>query len=200
MIADLGPHLRRNAPEGAEVIDCKGHVLAPGIDRCAGVHRRARLRASRDLEDREPCRRGRRRHDHGRHARYQPGHRSGRARRFHPAARARQRHRQRAHHGGDDQGPQGRGDDRDRPPEAGRRGRLLQRQVERRQHARDAQRAALRPATLARSSSHHTEDALPRLADGVDELRRGGGAARPAGRAESMPRRSCSSATCASSR
>ncbi len=30
-IADLGPHLRRNAPEGAEVVDCKGHVLAPGI-------------------------------------------------------------------------------------------------------------------------------------------------------------------------
>jgi dihydroorotase len=30
-IADLGPHLRRNAPEGAAVIDCKGHVLAPGI-------------------------------------------------------------------------------------------------------------------------------------------------------------------------
>ncbi|HUJ37171.1 MAG TPA: dihydroorotase [Hyphomicrobium sp.] len=30
-IADLGPHLRRNAPEGAEVIDCKGHMLAPGI-------------------------------------------------------------------------------------------------------------------------------------------------------------------------
>src|SRR5262249_49433771 len=30
-IADLGPHLRRNAPEGADVIDCKGHVLAPGI-------------------------------------------------------------------------------------------------------------------------------------------------------------------------
>jgi len=30
-IADLGPHLRRNAPEDAEVIDCKGHVLAPGL-------------------------------------------------------------------------------------------------------------------------------------------------------------------------
>jgi dihydroorotase len=30
-IADLGAHLRRNAPEGADVIDCKGHVLAPGI-------------------------------------------------------------------------------------------------------------------------------------------------------------------------
>jgi dihydroorotase len=31
IIADLGPHLRRNAPEGAEVIDCKGHVVCPGI-------------------------------------------------------------------------------------------------------------------------------------------------------------------------
>lgn len=31
VIADLGPHLRRNAPEGAEVVDCKGHVLCPGI-------------------------------------------------------------------------------------------------------------------------------------------------------------------------
>lgn len=31
MIADIGTHLRRNAPEGAEVIDCKGHVLCPGI-------------------------------------------------------------------------------------------------------------------------------------------------------------------------
>ncbi|WP_414462114.1 dihydroorotase [Hyphomicrobium sp. B1] len=31
LIADLGSHLRRNAPEGASVIDCKGHVLAPGL-------------------------------------------------------------------------------------------------------------------------------------------------------------------------
>ena len=31
IIADLGSHLRRNAPEGATVIDCKGHVLAPGL-------------------------------------------------------------------------------------------------------------------------------------------------------------------------
>ncbi|MFA5955862.1 dihydroorotase [Hyphomicrobium sp.] len=31
LIADLGAHLRRNAPEGATVIDCKGHVLAPGL-------------------------------------------------------------------------------------------------------------------------------------------------------------------------
>jgi dihydroorotase len=31
MIVDLGAHLRRNAPEGANVIDCKGNVLAPGL-------------------------------------------------------------------------------------------------------------------------------------------------------------------------
>ncbi len=30
-IADLGPHLRRNAPAGAEVVDCQGHLLVPGL-------------------------------------------------------------------------------------------------------------------------------------------------------------------------
>ena len=31
LIAHLGSHLRRNAPEGADVIDCRGHILAPGL-------------------------------------------------------------------------------------------------------------------------------------------------------------------------
>lgn len=31
VIADLGAKLRRNAPEQARVIDCKGHVLCPGL-------------------------------------------------------------------------------------------------------------------------------------------------------------------------
>lgn len=31
VIADLGPHLRRNAPAGADVVDCRGCVLAPGL-------------------------------------------------------------------------------------------------------------------------------------------------------------------------
>ncbi|HXF55025.1 MAG TPA: dihydroorotase [Hyphomicrobiaceae bacterium] len=31
LIADLGTHLRRNAPDGATVVDCKGHVLCPGL-------------------------------------------------------------------------------------------------------------------------------------------------------------------------
>ena len=31
VIADLGASLRRNAPEGATVIDCKGRVLCPGV-------------------------------------------------------------------------------------------------------------------------------------------------------------------------
>lgn len=33
-IADLGPHLRRNAPEGASVIDCQGNILCPGLIDC----------------------------------------------------------------------------------------------------------------------------------------------------------------------
>jgi dihydroorotase len=31
LIADLGSHLRRNAPDRARVVDCKGHVLCPGL-------------------------------------------------------------------------------------------------------------------------------------------------------------------------
>ena len=31
VIADFGPKLRRNAPEHTRVIDCKGHVLCPGL-------------------------------------------------------------------------------------------------------------------------------------------------------------------------
>ena len=34
VIADFGSHLRRNAPPETEVIDCKGHVLAPGLIDC----------------------------------------------------------------------------------------------------------------------------------------------------------------------
>ncbi len=31
LIADLGPHLRRNAPQGAGVVDCQGLVVCPGL-------------------------------------------------------------------------------------------------------------------------------------------------------------------------
>ena len=34
MIADFGPHLRLNAPPGTEVVDCGGHILAPGLIDC----------------------------------------------------------------------------------------------------------------------------------------------------------------------
>ncbi len=30
-IADVGAHLRRNAPAGATVVDCNGHILCPGL-------------------------------------------------------------------------------------------------------------------------------------------------------------------------
>jgi dihydroorotase len=31
LIVDVGPHLRRNAPDAAEVIDCRGCILSPGL-------------------------------------------------------------------------------------------------------------------------------------------------------------------------
>ncbi len=31
VIADVGGHLRRNAPQGATVVDCLGHILCPGL-------------------------------------------------------------------------------------------------------------------------------------------------------------------------
>ncbi len=31
IVADLGPHLHRNAPSGSQVIDCQGHLLCPGL-------------------------------------------------------------------------------------------------------------------------------------------------------------------------
>lgn len=31
LITDVGPHLAKNAPDGAEVIDCAGHILCPGL-------------------------------------------------------------------------------------------------------------------------------------------------------------------------
>jgi dihydroorotase len=31
LITDLGGHLRRNAPAGAAVVDCLGHILCPGL-------------------------------------------------------------------------------------------------------------------------------------------------------------------------
>ena len=94
-------------------------------------------------------------------------------------------------------GPEGRGDDRDRPAAAGRRHRLHQRQVERRQRARHAQRAAYAKDFDA-LIVHHTED--PHLTE--DGVMNEGEVATRLG-LPGMPRRprpSCSSATCASSR
>ncbi len=34
VISDIGPHLRRNAPENTQVIDCQGHMLCPGLIDC----------------------------------------------------------------------------------------------------------------------------------------------------------------------
>lgn len=34
VIADIGGHLRRSAPDGAEVVDCQGNILCPGLIDC----------------------------------------------------------------------------------------------------------------------------------------------------------------------
>ena len=165
VIADLGAHLRRNAPERTKVIDCKGHVLCPGlIDMQVftgepGLEHRETLKTASHaaaaggvttivvMPDTEPVidqvalvdfiqRRARDNAIVNVHV---------------MAAMTR--------------GPQGPGHDRDRPLEAGRRHRLHQRQVERRQHARDAQRAALRQGLRrARSPTTPRTPTSPRAA------------------------------------
>ena len=72
LIADVGPHCGATRPTVPRSSTARATCCAPGLIDCAGVHRRAGLRASRDAEDREPGGRGRRRHHHRRHA----GHRS----------------------------------------------------------------------------------------------------------------------------
>ena len=65
-------------PEGTEVIDCKGKVVAPGLDRHARLRRRARRGISRDDRVGEPGGGRRRRHHHRLPARHHAGDRRSR--------------------------------------------------------------------------------------------------------------------------
>ena len=130
-------------PEGTEIIDCRGKVVAPGlVDMRAfigepGAEYRETLASASQAAaaggvttivcqpDTNPVI-------------DEPAH--GRLR---AAPRARHRDRPRPADGGADQGPQGRGDDRDRPAQGRRRGRLHRRRAERDQCAGDAPRADL---------------------------------------------------------
>ena len=94
-------------PEGTEVIDCKGKVVAPGLDRHARLRRRARRGISRDHRLGEPGRRRRRRHHHRVPARHLAGDRRSRHRRLRPAPGARHLDRARAADGGAHQGLRG---------------------------------------------------------------------------------------------
>ena len=114
-----------------------------GSDRHARLHRRAGRRLPRDARLGEPGRRRRRRHHHHLPARHLAGDRRSRHRRFRAAPRARHRDRARASDGGHDQGSARRGDDRDRPAQGGRRGRLHRRRQKHHQCAGDAARADL---------------------------------------------------------
>ena len=142
-------------------------------DRHARLRRRARLQPSRDLCLREPGRRDRRHHHHHLPARHLAGDRQFRDRRFRPAPRPRHRDRQHPSDGGADQGPARRGDDRDRPVEGRRRGRLHRRRQERHQCAGDAPRADLRPRfRRADRASHRGSRSRRRRRDERGRVRR----------------------------
>ena len=182
MIADLGAHLRRNAPDGAEVIDCKGHVLCPGlIDMQVftgepGLEHRETLKTASHaaaaggvttivvMPDTEPV--------------------------IDQVAlvdfiqrRARDNAIVNVHiMAAMTKGLKGEEMTEIGLLEAGRRHRLHQRQVERRQHARDAQRAALRQGL--RRADRRTTPKTPTSPRAAYERRRGRDAARPARRAQ----------------
>ena len=137
-------------PEGTEVIDCRGKLVAPGlIDMRAfvgepGASSRETLASASQAAAAggvttivcQPD--------------TSPGDRQSGDRRFRAAPRARQRDRARASDGGDHQGARRRGDDRDRPAEGRRRRRLHRRREERHQRAGHAPRADLRAAISTR--------------------------------------------------
>ncbi len=114
-------------------------------DRHARLHRRARRGGPRKHRVREPGRGRRRRYHHHLPARNRACHRRPDHRRLHPAPRPRHRHRACVCDGRPHQRPQGPGDDRDRPTQGGRRGRLHRWDEECHQCAGHAPRAHLCP-------------------------------------------------------
>ena len=117
----------------------------PRPDRHARLCRRARRQPPRDLCFRQPGRGGRRHHHHHLPAGHLARHRQFGDGGFRAAPRPRHRDRQHPSDGGADKGHARRGDDRDRPVEGRRRGRLHRWRQQRHQCAGDAPRADLRP-------------------------------------------------------
>ena len=87
LIADLGPHLRRNAPEGAAVIDCQEHVLCPGLIDAQVTTGEPGQEHRETLKTASQAAAAGGGDDRGGDAGHQPGYRPGGARRLHPAAR-----------------------------------------------------------------------------------------------------------------
>ena len=184
-------------PEGTEVVDCDGRVVAPGLVDMRAFIGEPGAEYRETLAIGEPGGGRRRRHHHRVPARHQSGDRRSGDRRFRPAARARHRDRARAADGGADQGPRRRGAGRDRPAQGGRRGRLHGRRQERRERAGDAPRADLCGRLRRAGRAPHRGPRPGRRRR--DERRRISPRGSACSASRAPPRPSCWSATCASS-
>ena len=120
-------HRRRRRARGHRHRQLRRQDRRPRADRHARLCRRARRQPPRDLCLREPGGGNRRHHHHHLPARHLARDRQFGDGRFRAAPRPRHRDRQHPSDGGADQGPARRGDDRDRPVEGRRRGRLHRR-------------------------------------------------------------------------
>ena len=78
-------------PEGTDVIDCRGKLVAPGLIDMRAFIGEPGAGQSRNPRFREPGGRGRRRHHHHLPARHLARNRQSRDRRFRPSPRARHR-------------------------------------------------------------------------------------------------------------
>ena len=75
MIVELGAKVNQGNVGDAELIDCGGHILAPGLIDMLVFSGEPGQRASRDARDRKPGGGRGRRHHHHLHAEYGPRHR-----------------------------------------------------------------------------------------------------------------------------
>ena len=177
VIQAVGPQVVQAAD--AQVIDCGGQVLSPGLIDMRAFIGEPGGALSRDAQERRRGGCGGRRHDRGLHARHEPGSRRSGRHRLHRAPRPRHLHRQHLPGRRPDQGTGRAGDGGDRPPQGGRRHRVHRWRALGDECAGHAPRSDLRPR-LRRADRPPCGGSRPRR-PGRDERGRVRLAARAAG-------------------